>query len=483
MDAPVYSLKSFKYSNIFGTDELIAGGTFLHADGIAASRIARWHQPGGISPGGWEAMGAGFNSTVNAIERHADVTYAGGSFTASSSTVNRIARWNETTDVWEALGTGMNGTVLALKSYNGELYAGGSFTTANGVSTGGLARWNGTSWNTVGGVFTGTVYSLEVHNGELIIGGSFTGVGAAFNLTRWNGASFSSFGVGGANAIVRTLLSTGARLYMGGDFTVVNGNQCRHIAYWNGIASWFEVDGGTNSNVYGLAYFNNELHAGGAFNRVKNDLIEARCWAKFPEIGVPWLVQNFYSQTVADGGTASLTVTPAVGYDGLYRQWYHFDYLLEDGPSGTGSTYSGAHTNTLTIANVGYHDGGNYRMVVSSACGADTSVAIQLNAGTLGVSDSPVLTTRLAWLGPNPAHGLSQLEFSLAHDADVRIRVLDVAGRRVRDVETGHLRAGVYQRTWDSRDHAGRPVGAGLYFVTFEVDGKRVGVKRLTLLR
>src|SRR4029453_6297717 len=201
-------------------------------------------------------------------------TYAGGQFVTTGvggPSLFRIAQWNPATNTWSQVGTGMNSAVQALKSYNGSLYAGGSFSTAGGVSTGGLARWNGTSWSAVGGVFNGVVYALEVHNGELVIGGSFTGVGPAFNLTRWNGSSFSSFGIGGANNIVRVLKSAGTRLYMGGDFTSGKGNQCRHIAWWNGIASWFEVDGGANSNVYALTNLGDEIHAGGAFHLVQND--------------------------------------------------------------------------------------------------------------------------------------------------------------------------------------------------------------------
>jgi hypothetical protein len=49
------------------------------------------------------------------------------------------------------------------------------------VTTGGLARWNGTAWSTVAGVFSGTVYALEIHNGQLVIGGSFPSVTDAFD--------------------------------------------------------------------------------------------------------------------------------------------------------------------------------------------------------------------------------------------------------------------------------------------------------------
>ena len=54
----------------------------------------------------------------------------------------------------------MNLPVFALKAYNGYLYAGGQFTTAGGVSTGPLARWDGTSWSVVPSPNPGTSNSL-----------------------------------------------------------------------------------------------------------------------------------------------------------------------------------------------------------------------------------------------------------------------------------------------------------------------------------
>ena len=85
--------------------------------------------------------------TVRAIERFNNQVYAAGDFTTSgATTVNHIARFNETTKLWESVG-GADGTIYSLKVYNGALYAGGSMTTVGGVVTGGFARYNGTSWS------------------------------------------------------------------------------------------------------------------------------------------------------------------------------------------------------------------------------------------------------------------------------------------------------------------------------------------------
>jgi hypothetical protein len=141
MNNVVYALESFKYPGFNGSNELIAGGIFTTAGGVGALRIARWRENpiSAIPPPAWEAMGAGFNFNVFAIERMGGTTYAGGNFSSSGGTaLQRVARWNETTDVWENIGGMPSGEVYALKEYNGYLYAGGTFTSANGIATGGL---------------------------------------------------------------------------------------------------------------------------------------------------------------------------------------------------------------------------------------------------------------------------------------------------------------------------------------------------------
>ncbi len=190
---------------------LVAGGDFSTAGGAAASHVAQWTEGSLTVQAGWSAMGAGLNGAVNALERFNNATYAGGAFSASGATsLSHIARWDTSTNpgTWQPLGAGagqgVNGVVNALKTYGSFLYAGGSFTSAGGLSSGGLARWNGTSWSIVGGNFLGTVYSLEVFNNELVIGGQYPGISGSPNIAKYNGTTYSTLGTGGT----RTARST-----------------------------------------------------------------------------------------------------------------------------------------------------------------------------------------------------------------------------------------------------------------------------------
>jgi len=66
---------------------------------------------------------------------------AGGRFTtAGGVAANKIARCDG--GGWQPLGSGMNNDVPSLTVYNGELIAGGYFTTAGGKVSAYIARWD-----------------------------------------------------------------------------------------------------------------------------------------------------------------------------------------------------------------------------------------------------------------------------------------------------------------------------------------------------
>mgnify|MGYP001221678895 CR=1 FL=1 len=60
-----------------------------------------------------------------------------------------------------------------------------------------------------------------------------------------------------------------------------------------------------------------------------------------------------------------------------------------------------------------------------------------------------------------------------AHQArrDLRVDVVDVGGRRVRNLLSGDLPAGVHQIAWDLMEESGRPAADGIYFVRLQSGG------------
>jgi hypothetical protein len=493
ISGPVSALETFSSTVLHVTTyELIAGGFFTQAGGVAANNIARWDETPtlfGDTPA-WQAMGAGFSNGVYAIKRFNGQTYAAGGFLFSGSTrVNYIARWNESTDVWEPLAGGTNGPVYALEVYGNSLYVGGQFTTAGGFATGGLAIWSGTAWFGLG-TFPGAVYSLEYNFGALDVGGMFSAPpGGSANLTRLAGNTFYPYSTGMNNAVWASAPSSTGVTFFGGAFTSI-GN---HIIS-KGI-TWLTVDGGTDGDVLALNPFHDEMNVGGSFATVGTVPLASRGWARYSESGVPWIAAEPGSQSVASGADVMLASRPAVGYTGLAYQWYRFDQPLADGPPENalsvahalagGSVISGAHSATLGIHNVTQSDAGQYRLVVSNASGSVTSQTITLTVD--GITDVPLgdAATRTLFesLGPNPARGAARLAFRLDQAADVRMLVHDVAGRLVRTADVGHLAAGRHTASWDGATGDGVRVGTGLYFVSLDAAGRRIGTRRLVVER
>lgn len=138
---------------------LYVAGTFVQAAGIVVNRIARWD---GAS---WSGLGSGFTGgEVRALEVFDDglgggpQLYAAGRFiSAGGAAANRIARWDGSS--WSPLGSGLNiNNAQSLTTYDDgaggglQLYVGGSFWIAGGVTTGSIARWNGSAWSSLNGI-------------------------------------------------------------------------------------------------------------------------------------------------------------------------------------------------------------------------------------------------------------------------------------------------------------------------------------------
>jgi len=72
---------------------------------------------------------------------------------------------------------------------------------------------------------------------------------------------------------------------------------------------------------------------------------------------------------------------------------------------------------------------------------------------------------------PNPAAGISRLDFALAEPGEVELVVFDAAGRRVRTLASGFFPAGSHAAAWDGRGEGGGSVPAGLYFARLAQNG------------
>lgn len=94
-------------------------------------------------------------------------------------------------------------------------------------------------------------------------------------------------------------------------------------------------------------------------------------------------------------------------------------------------------------------------------------------------------TADLAAPYPNPCNPSTTLKYTVPADlhvgAPVRLAVLDMRGRRVRELAVDRT-PGTHEAIWRGRDQRGQPVGSGTYLARF-VCGTVQQVKRVTLVQ
>jgi flagellar hook assembly protein FlgD len=73
--------------------------------------------------------------------------------------------------------------------------------------------------------------------------------------------------------------------------------------------------------------------------------------------------------------------------------------------------------------------------------------------------------------------------FDVSHRGRVNLRIYSIAGRLVRELESGVRDAGHHEAVWDGRDAEGGPLPSSIYLSQLQIDGRQVGARKLLLLR
>jgi hypothetical protein len=109
----------------------------------------------------------------------------------------------------------------------------------------------------------------------------------------------------------------------------------------------------------------------------------------------------------------------------------------------------------------------------------------KVTSGGVDVPGGPGLptTTLLHAPFPNPVADGTTVRFDLAREADLRLDIHDVTGRRVATLAAGSLGPGRYAYPWDGHATDGSRLGSGLYFIRLGIAGAPARVARLVLVR
>jgi hypothetical protein len=232
-------------------------GPALYAVGDFMSPVAQVGKFDGTS---WSQVGNGLPNTPFSITVFDDGTgphiYAGTNqiFSGGSGVFELVS------NQWVGLGTIPGASVYALAVYDDgsgpALYAGGFYDHIGSVPANAIAKWNGTSFAPLGTGITGVQASVQAMTvfddgagPALYVGGNFDFAGgvSATNVARWNGTAWSALGSGVTGNPMHGYVSGmnvyddgsagGADLFVGGNFTLADGQPAAELARWTGCTS------------------------------------------------------------------------------------------------------------------------------------------------------------------------------------------------------------------------------------------------------
>ena len=130
--------------------------------------------------------------------------------------------------------------------------------TAGPVANAGVAAWDGSQWLALGTPPVGEVTAIANYLGALVA--AFRTSFTAATVASWNGTSWQTLGtLSGASSYVNAFALFQGNLYVGGEFTSVNGMPATRVASWNGT-SWSAAGGGQPRIVYAMVPFLNAIY-------------------------------------------------------------------------------------------------------------------------------------------------------------------------------------------------------------------------------
>jgi WD40 repeat protein len=237
--------------------DIVLGGDFSRAGGIAAENIVRYSPESGV----WTRLGAGTNGQVLtlAVLPNGDIV-AGGLFYFVNPSTSGIARFSFSTGTWAGFGVGVSGgsswpivyRIVALP--DGDLMVGGDFFAAGGITVYGVARCNPATgtWSGVGQGAPATrvvraITSLSANT--LVIAGQFefTDQIAVQNIAQVDLESYEWSALGSApnGSVLATLAIPGGDLLVGGSFASIGGVPARGVARHNPVTGeWRQLGRG-----------------------------------------------------------------------------------------------------------------------------------------------------------------------------------------------------------------------------------------------
>jgi hypothetical protein len=264
-------------SNLAVNDQGVFVGGVSAAGDVLVNNIARW------DGANWHSVGAGVDGEVSALAANGRNVYAGvvvWNESHSAIISNYLAQWDGNN--WTTLAYA-SGVVRDLSFTGNSIYVAGDFQTIDGVQVNGFARWTGSEWQAANpiegeGWRSDTILGALVLSDTNIYVSTFSGGDVVTNLVHWDGVRWAVSAtsqrdwVDGISVLpyIRTIVSDGYDMYVGGDFNSINDTRIDKVARWNG-RRWIGVGEATAtgiSSVSALQFVGTDLYAVGGFSKL-----------------------------------------------------------------------------------------------------------------------------------------------------------------------------------------------------------------------
>lgn len=239
--------------------------------------------------GAWQALLTGASTALGATihglnwDISTSLLYISGAFTSiGGCDISGIATWNGSD--YQSLGASAGTTSVnhSRIGADGTLYAQYDGTAIGGISSCDVASYDGVSWSSMdGGLKSDVTQYIEISSDDRLYAmGQITGAGASIAACRiayWEGGPewVGDLGASPNNGINVMAEGRDGLLYMGGNFTSINGSgNTTTVSFDSSASLWAPVGGSANSQIHSMGVdSNNIIYMGGRFSTVGNETI------------------------------------------------------------------------------------------------------------------------------------------------------------------------------------------------------------------
>ncbi len=469
----------------FHGPRLLAGGSFKTIGAQSRTCIAALDTMTAQATA-WDPHAGG---ELNALASDGTSIFAGGTFRSMNAvTRNRIAALDATTGIPTSWNPNASGDVLQLRTRDATVYASGSFNSIGGVGGPQLAALDSVTGLALPG-FGGSsfapsnyLYALEPSGSMIFLGGdltmmlpggvSRTDLGA---VERNTGAGIGDWdprpsdAPGNLNA-VNALSLRGSRLFVGGRFGYIGGLYRHSLAALDTLTSQadFTWDPDPNDDVSALLATPTRIYAGGQFTSIGG---QPQSWLA----ALDPLTAEALDWTPSLNGTATLIGEGAgfVCIGGAFTTvggQSRIGLAAVDAVTGEVLAWNPDHEGSFNISCLHANEDDVY---IGGTFGSLDGQPMAFFGGyhfptmTAKVDPARLVTTNRLRAWPNPFVDRVSFAFSLPAEQNVRVEVIDIAGRRVWSSPEARMRAGAQSIIWNGGTSAapGAAAASGIYFV------------------